>query len=219
MSSEKQVLANQLNSQKSTGPKTEIGKSTISKNSTKHGLLSNQTILPWESSSELNDLRASMIEQFKPIGEIEKIIVDRLVSLTWRLRRAGTIETGIYAWKKYAMEFNQVFAEMKSYPPGASRIDSFSIENKELSDENKATFEKLQMEVSIKSKLVNSELPALGRTFANDADIFTTLFRYESGLERSFFKSLHELQRLQASRTGQEVPLPLSVDFHIDSEI
>lgn len=42
-----------------------------------------------------------------------------------------------------------------------------------------------------------------------------TLFRYESSIERNLYKALHELQRLQAERSGQEVPPPLAVDVEI----
>jgi hypothetical protein len=38
------------------------------------------------------------------------------------------------------------------------------------------------------------------------------LSRYEVTLERSLYKALHELQRLQAARQGQAVPLPEAVD-------
>ncbi|MDB5297499.1 MAG: hypothetical protein JWO31_3482, partial [Phycisphaerales bacterium] len=36
--------------------------------------------------------------------------------------------------------------------------------------------------------------------------------RYEAGLERSLYRALHELQRLQAARHGQVVPPPAAVD-------
>ena len=38
------------------------------------------------------------------------------------------------------------------------------------------------------------------------------LQRYESGLERSLFRTLHELERLQAHRNGGTVPMPIAVD-------
>jgi hypothetical protein len=39
--------------------------------------------------------------------------------------------------------------------------------------------------------------------------------RYEAFLERSLHKNLHELQRLQASRAGVAVPLPVAVDVEV----
>ena len=41
------------------------------------------------------------------------------------------------------------------------------------------------------------------------------LSRYEVTLERSLYKALHELQRLQAARDGQAVPLPVVVDVDV----
>ena len=41
------------------------------------------------------------------------------------------------------------------------------------------------------------------------------LSRYEATLERSFYKALHELQRLQAARDGQAVPVPTVVDVTV----
>jgi len=40
------------------------------------------------------------------------------------------------------------------------------------------------------------------------------LSRYETTLERSLFKALHELERWQAARDGQTVPLPVAVDVN-----
>jgi hypothetical protein len=39
--------------------------------------------------------------------------------------------------------------------------------------------------------------------------------RYETTLERSLFKALHELERRQAARDGQAVPLPVAVDVNL----
>lgn len=50
---------------------------------------------------------------------------------------------------------------------------------------------------------------------ANSSDAFSKLSRYESTIERSLFKALHELQRLQAARSGQAVSPPMAVDVDI----
>jgi hypothetical protein len=42
--------------------------------------------------------------------------------------------------------------------------------------------------------------------------LFSRLSRYEAALERSLYRALHELQRLQALRAGQASPLPVAVD-------
>lgn len=39
------------------------------------------------------------------------------------------------------------------------------------------------------------------------------LVRYENALERSVYRALHELQRLQAARNGGKPPAPIAVDI------
>lgn len=46
----------------------------------------------------------------------------------------------------------------------------------------------------------------------NGADAFSKLSRYEAAIERGMYRALHELQRMQAERAGQNVPLPVVVE-------
>ncbi len=60
--------------------------------------------------------------------------------------------------------------------------------------------------------------PTYGEAFIVDTkreNSLAKLSRYETSIERSFYKALHELQRMQASREGKEVPLPLAVDVDV----
>ncbi len=54
-----------------------------------------------------------------------------------------------------------------------------------------------------------------GLFLKNDADLF---FRYETMLERSIYKALHELQRIQAVRAGEKLPAPIAVDVDISKD-
>ena len=58
----------------------------------------------------------------------------------------------------------------------------------------------------------------LGRTFARDADranAFSKLSRYETAIERSLYKALHELERQQAARLGTNVAPPQVLDVDV----
>jgi hypothetical protein len=59
----------------------------------------------------------------------------------------------------------------------------------------------------------------LGNAFvsdANEGNAFSKLSRYETAIERSLFKSLHELQRLQAARQAEStLPPPVAVDVEV----
>lgn len=55
----------------------------------------------------------------------------------------------------------------------------------------------------------------VGHGYAGARDTFALLSRYEASLERSMFRALHELQRLQAARSGAALPPPQVVDLTI----
>lgn len=59
----------------------------------------------------------------------------------------------------------------------------------------------------------------LGSTFtkdANGANAFSKLSRYETAIERSFYRALHELQRLHATRRAEgNFPPPVAVDVDV----
>jgi hypothetical protein len=65
----------------------------------------------------------------------------------------------------------------------------------------------------------DTETTMLGRTFIRDTDkanAFSKLSRYETAIERSLYKALHELQRLQAARiAGGSVPPPAAIDVDV----
>jgi hypothetical protein len=48
---------------------------------------------------------------------------------------------------------------------------------------------------------------------ARDSFIISTFPRYESSIERSFERTLNQLERHQRMRKGQEIPAPISVDL------
>ena len=65
-------------------------------NAVRHGLLSRQAVLRGESEAELVDLGKRLRGQLAPTGELELLLVDRIVSTAWRLRRAIALETMLF---------------------------------------------------------------------------------------------------------------------------
>jgi hypothetical protein len=101
MASDKQIRANRRNARKSTGPKTQQGKAAVSHNALKHGLLSRQTLLPNEDETSLMRLSEHLHSQLQPVGELESLLVDRIVAAAWRLRRVLAVEAGIYEEQRF----------------------------------------------------------------------------------------------------------------------
>jgi len=92
MSTEAQNHANRLNAQKSTGPRTSEGKAAVSQNAVKHGLLARQTVINSESQADFDLHRDRMLAELAPASPMESMLAERIVSLSWRLKRAGRIQ-------------------------------------------------------------------------------------------------------------------------------
>ncbi|BBO17605.1 conserved hypothetical protein [Candidatus Brocadia pituitae] len=80
--------------------KTETMKSTIpegplnlNEDDARHYIFSREILLEEEKSCELNELRNKLVKELKPSDEIELLIVDRLISSVWRLKRCLKIES------------------------------------------------------------------------------------------------------------------------------
>jgi hypothetical protein len=95
MASNKQGQANKLNTKKSTGPRTELGKARSSRNSLKHGLTSREIVIGDEDSREFDELREGLMADFRPATTIESELVHRLAALLWRLRRVPVFEAAL----------------------------------------------------------------------------------------------------------------------------
>ena len=96
MASKKQIEANRKNAKKSTGPKTEAGKEVSSGNAFKHGLTSRRVWLEDEDEEQFRDLRAEVMNELRPHGTLETLLVVRVASQIWRLSRVPGIEAELF---------------------------------------------------------------------------------------------------------------------------
>jgi len=80
MTSDKKAEANRRNALKSTGPKTPEGKAAVRLNALKHGLLSQNILLPGEDEEALKELDEHLRNELQPVGELENLLVDRIIS-------------------------------------------------------------------------------------------------------------------------------------------
>jgi hypothetical protein len=93
MATQNQIEANRRNAQKSTGPKTEQGKSKSKFNALKHGMTAEVAVLPHEDKCSYEDLRQSVIESYQPATGAELMLVELVAVNYWRLLRALRVET------------------------------------------------------------------------------------------------------------------------------
>lgn len=82
-----------INGNKSQGPKTIEGKLISSKNAVKHGIFSALTVIPNVESEELwKRHRTAFVDDLKPVGALEEMLVERIALLSWRLSRVARYE-------------------------------------------------------------------------------------------------------------------------------
>jgi hypothetical protein len=96
MTSYRQIEANRRNALKSTGPKTTAGKEQSRRNAVRHGLTAETIIGLLEDAEDYRQFEAAVIADYDAQSAVERELVLRLASVLWRLRRATTMETGLF---------------------------------------------------------------------------------------------------------------------------
>jgi hypothetical protein len=108
MTSFRQLEANRRNARKSTGPITQEGKQRSRCNAVRHGLTSETVIGALEDAEDYKAFEAAVIADYDAQSAIERELVLRLASLLWRLRRATTMESGLFEIQaNHLKEFQQ----------------------------------------------------------------------------------------------------------------
>jgi hypothetical protein len=89
--SERKRAANRENAKFSTGPTTAKGKATSSSNSTKHGIFSRNLIRQGEQQENdeaaFKEIQDRIAGYYQPVGDVEKLIVEKIVVETQRFSR------------------------------------------------------------------------------------------------------------------------------------
>ncbi len=98
------LAANRRNAQLSTGPTTSEGRARSAQNATKHGLFSQQPVLPTENPEEYQAMRQQFFDELQPEGILETLLVERIINAAWRMRRFGQIEAEVLANKLNQIE-------------------------------------------------------------------------------------------------------------------
>ena len=180
MPTERQLAANRLNAQRSTGPRTEAGKSRSSGNSMKHGLTARSPVIAGEDPEEYERLRAGILQEYMPQGPLEETLAEIVAATLWRLRRVPFLEACIL-----------VFVEQRSF------------------DETDPVDEAMRLEIRETSDKYLGRLPAdpsqvrIGRMLEQGltrGDLIGKLSNYEGQLLKRLERTIDQLNRAIASR-------------------
>ncbi len=186
-------------------------------NAMKHGLLAEQVAVRGEDPVEFAGVLESLIDEFQPQGPLEEQLVERVAACMWRLRRLYRVEAGILTHECLTIELDRAQNEARSFE---EYVDEYSFESSEemrITDEER--YNQATARIEKTARLLREESLALGVAFKQDAKYagaISKLSRYEAAIERSLYRSLHELQRVQAARQDGQQPRSIAVDVTVD---
>lgn len=278
-----QVEANRANALKSTGPKTAWGKANSRWNALRRGVLVREVVLhggtDGERAVEFQGVHRQFWEALEPVGPIEEVLVERMVTAYWRLHRVLVAERGEIRSRQGKAE--QVFGtlegagllgamdvlrqvresvekdgelsaaalehvtraygtESNSITRALERVWEDSLHNPgsllppeelagltpEVEADALRAGRRERMLIFIERELdrrereltrirEREEREAQARrdaSFLPSRDALDNIWRYETMLERQFYRAMNQLERLQRARRGEVVPPPLTME-------
>ena len=219
MTTQKQIEANRRNSRRSTGPKTRTGKAESKMNAMKHGLLAADLVVRDEDPVEFTRVLESLVDELQPQGPLEEQLVERVAACMWRLRRLYRIEAGIFAHESLTIELDRAQEEARRYEEIEDEFALASLTELHVHITDEERHGQAIARVEKAARLLQEESLALGVAFKQDAKYagaISKLSGYEAAIERSLYRALHELQRVQAARQDGHAPASIAVDVTVD---
>jgi hypothetical protein len=147
---------------------------------------------------EFHEMREMLFEYTAPEDAMECWLVERLVTLQWRMHRAGMLEAAIMTYRVRALSgggFNPYLKPVAKFElPGPDDVSARS------SDASQ-----------IEGPPLHASIPDLGEAYMVDMQeggALSKIRRDETSLENSFFKTWRELERRQERRRQRQSMSP-----------
>ena len=203
MTSFKQIEANRRNARRSTGPTTEEGKLRSRRNAVRHGLTAETVIGALEDAEDYKAFEAAVIADYDAQSAVERELVLRLASLLWRIRRATTMETGLFEIQaRHLLDFRRKRDAQRSL------VRRF-FPSSDLNEGVESTSEHAT-QVAISGPNADACSPDLAQCFLRLANLpsypLDRLSRYEAALWRQAGQTIFAMAALQRRKpweTGQ----------------
>lgn len=165
--SPQKIEANRQNAQKSTGPKTPEGKAASRLNAIKYGIYSRDIVIQGrclrENQSEFGALHDRLREDLQPVGLLEEMLVDQIITTHWRLRRALKAESAEIA---LSVDVGCDARSRQKFQPGLDDSDPIS-RMQQTADGNRCLqrfFQGLREEVELMGEISDDSV----KTFADE---------------------------------------------------
>ena len=214
MSSDRQIRANGINAQRSTGPRTLAGKIKVSGNALKHGLTARDVVLPGENPDDFDSFRADLLTSFDLQGALEGALGEMIVGYLWRLRRVPIFEAMLYKRGCAELLVRQAEELVSQYESTTDRMIAL-LRKTGVEASDKQAYQDAEQKLARARAQLDDPSFNVSRVLQTSPEPFRNLWRHESALARSLVRNMHELERLQAKRAGQYVPVPEVVDVDL----
>ena len=213
MTSSRRVTANRKNATRSTGPRSIAGKQRASQNSMKHGLTAARpVVLAGETEAGFEGFRAGLNESLHPVGAGQAFLVEIVVQEAWSMRRADRLEAELFDLQILADETKRLEAQLapafRVTPQVAAQLSP-----------NLRPGEEDEIRRRLEERRCSMAGLRLGTSFlslTSGDDSLGKLQRYRSAHERSFYKALHELERMQRRSAGEDVAAPRVAELDVN---
>jgi hypothetical protein len=200
-------------------------------NALKHGVLSETVVLPTEDKAQFQELLEHLCGDLKPEGALEELLVERIATCFWRLRRVLRYDFG-----NHGVEGS---AARRAYVDAESRLKKLTDLKQEVAQSGFRDDLKTRLfeMVTVNGKPSESALPQVldlaiqmtksstedAKAKAEEAGLtgalpkrMDTLLRYETANERQLYRAIDQLERLQRQRAGDYVPPPVKLGVSTD---
>src|SRR6266550_3157504 len=115
MPSIRQIDANRLNSRKSTGPRSDSGKTVVAANALQHGIFARSPAIVGENTFAFLDLKDALGLRFQPATAEEEILVSTIARNAWYLERFAQLEVQIWGDDESAVDRDTQFPLARAY--------------------------------------------------------------------------------------------------------
>jgi len=185
--SARKAAANRANAQRSTGPRTAVGKARSSLNALRHGILAraafNLTIEGAQRRKEFEALVAGLAQEFQPQTIAEHLTVQQLAGCYWRLAKVWRYEQEA-AWRMWIAP-GMPMEEFNEY------------------DDADLPMVTMRHQVIDKARRFLSEAGLHHPTIPNGASARTVL-RYQAAISSMLFRCLSILERRKKERLASD---------------
>jgi hypothetical protein len=182
----------------------------------KHGLTGRELVLPNENSDEFESFRAGLLADLAPVGDLECALAERIVAASWRLRRVPILEAALHRRGFQELIVERAAEACRRYETTESERLLAPLTQTEVAASDLVAHAQAEQRLERARAALAEPSFSITRVLQTYAATFTNLWRHELAIARSFDKTLHELQRLQAARAGEHVAVPSVVDVNIN---